>query len=72
MDQRQQAIIDCATIAWKRMQDTFQAWTLMEGADHQTMEAMIIFERIKLLDETIDWEALGLMMSDDPRRKQVV
>jgi hypothetical protein len=69
MDERTQAIIDCARIAWKRMGDCWAARDLMEGAANQCAEALLIFERIRELAPDVDWEELGMMFSDDPRRK---
>lgn len=70
MDARQQAIVDCARIAWQRMHDTFNARKLMEEGNIRCIEAFLILERIKDLAPELDWDALGFMLSDDPRRKK--
>lgn len=70
MDARQQAIVDCARIAWQRMHDNFNARKLMEEANTRLFESLLILERIKDLAPELDWDELGLMLSDDPRRKK--
>lgn len=73
LDERQKAMADCARIACQRLKDTWNASSMMgdgewkKNVDGQVIESLTIFERIKDLDPTMDWNGLGLMMSDDPR-----